>query len=242
MNAYSMIIAAGAVLGLVQVARHTPRKEIVAWLDMALVTLVGVLVGARLNFVGMHLDYYRSRPLEVAQVWLGGLDWPGAAAGGLLAVLGIAFVMRLPLRQVADRLANLAPPLGMAGWLGCWLVGCAYGFETTVLGLRTMIEDGSFSVRFPVQLLAALSLLCYYAWLEIGVSRPLRAGRRAALIGLGLAVNLLVFSFLRADPAQLWGGLRADSWAAAFLGILMLVLCLLPSVPAGMRPPQKNPG
>lgn len=241
-DAYPMIMAAGAVLSLIQVARHTPRQELVTWLDMALVTLAGVLVGARLYFVLMHLDYYHQRPLEAPQVWLGGLDWPGAALGGLLAALAIALVMRQPLRQAADRLAHLAPPLGIAGWLGCWMAGCAYGPETTLFGLSTMGEDGRFSLRFPLQLLAALSLLIYYACLEIGVARPLPAGQRAGLVGLGLAVNLLIFSFLRADPAPLWGGLRADSWAAGLLSVFMLALCLLPSALARVRSRQKTPG
>jgi phosphatidylglycerol---prolipoprotein diacylglyceryl transferase len=224
---FPILIGAGAVLGLVQVARHSPREGVLAWLDAGLLTLLGALVGARLYFVFMHLGYYRSQLLEIPQIWLGGLDWPGAIAGGLLAVVGISVARNLLLGQAADRLANLAPPLAIAAWLGCWMAGCAYGFETTAFGLRTLIEDGSFSVRFPVQILAALSLLCYYAWLEIGVSYSLPAGRRAGLIGLGLAINLLAFSFLRADPAPLWYGLRPDSWAAAVLGIIMLAVCLV---------------
>jgi hypothetical protein len=49
--------------------------------------------------------------------------------------------------------------------------------------------SGVISGQFPVPLIGALSLLCYYAWLEIRLSRPLPAGRRAGLIGLGLAVT-----------------------------------------------------
>jgi phosphatidylglycerol---prolipoprotein diacylglyceryl transferase len=226
---FAVIIAAGAVLGLVQVARHAPPDVVVSWLDAALVTLLGALVGARLSFVFMHLDYFRNHPLEAPQVWLGGLDWPGAVAGGLIAVLVVSAFMDLPFRQVADRLAHLAPPLAIAAWLGCWIAGCGYGYPSAVFGLPAMAEDSSFSVRFPVQIMAAFFLLCYYACLEIGVRRSLLAGRRAGLIGLGLAANLLLFSFLRADPTPSWSGLRPDTWASALMGILFLVMCLFPT-------------
>jgi prolipoprotein diacylglyceryltransferase len=239
-NPFTLIIAGGAVLGLVQVARHAGREEMLAWMDAAALTMLAALIGARLYFVLLYFDYYRTHPLEIHQVWLGGLDWPGAVAGGVLAIFGIAFVRALPLGHTADRLAQAAPPLAMAAWLGCWWAGCGYGFPSAFLGVPVVAEDGSSAVRFPVQLLAALSLLCYYAWLEIGSARPLPPGARAGWIGLGLAVNLLLFSFLRADPAPLWSGQRPDTWAALVMLIIMLAAVLLPQVgrkeiPAGIR-------
>jgi prolipoprotein diacylglyceryltransferase len=227
-NPFTLIIAGGAVLGLVQVARHAAPEEILAWMDAAAITMLAALVGARLYFVFLYFDYYRVQPLEIPQVWLGGLDWPGAVAGGMLAVFGIAFLRALPLGRTADYLAQAAPPLAIAAWLGCWWAGCGYGFPSAFLGMPITAEDGSSTLRFPVQLLAALSLLCYYAWLEMGVSRPLLPGARAGWIGLGLAVNLLLFSFLRADPIPLWSGLRPDTWAALMMTVLMLVVCLVP--------------
>jgi prolipoprotein diacylglyceryltransferase len=75
---FTVLTGAGSVLGLVQVARYAPRDEIVEWLDAALFTLFGALVGARLYFVVLHLEYFRGHIWEAPQFWLGGMDWPGA--------------------------------------------------------------------------------------------------------------------------------------------------------------------
>jgi hypothetical protein len=219
-DAFTLWIGAGVVLSLLQVARFAPREAVLAWLDAALLVLFGALAGARLYFVFIHVDYFRNHPLEIPQIWLGGLDWPGAVLGGIFFFLGIVAVRDLALSQAADRLTHLVPPLAIAAWLGSWASGSEYVLPVTWLGI--------LSDRVPVPLLAALSLLCYYAWLEIRVTHTLVSGRRAGLIGLGLAVNLLGFSFLRSDPYPLWLGFRPDTWAAAAATIILLVFCLLP--------------
>jgi prolipoprotein diacylglyceryltransferase len=224
---FTVLAGAGGILGLVQVARYAPRDEIVEWLDAALFTLFGALVGARLYFVVLHFHYFRDHILEAPQFWLGGMDWPGAIIGGYLGMLGISSVRNYDVRQAADRLAHLIPPLAIASWLGCGLVGCGYGTSTTLLSPQTS-EVASFEHGFPVPILAASILLCYYAFLELAVTRPLRTGRRAGLIGLGLAVNLLAFSFLRVDPSPAWFGQRPDMWVAFVFTIFMLAACLFP--------------
>jgi hypothetical protein len=220
-DAFTLWIGAGVVLGLVQVARFAPREALLAWLDAALLVLFGALAGARLYFVFIHVEYFRSHPLEIPQIWLGGLDWPGAVLGGVFFFLGIVAVKDLALAQAADRLAHLVPPLAIAAWLASGAAGTDYALPAS--------WSGVISGQFPVPLIGALSLLCYYAWLEIRVTHPLAAGRRAGYIGLGLAVNLLGFSFLRSDPYPLWLGYRPDTWAAAAAAIILLVICLLPN-------------
>jgi hypothetical protein len=220
-DVFSIMTGAGAIVGLVQVARHAPQDAILEWLDLALLVLFGALVGARLYYVFIHFGYYRAHLLEIPQVWLGGLDWPGAVLGGVTVLLAIAFVKYLSIAEAADRLAHLIPPLSVSMWVGCWASGNDYG-------LPASLPEPLYTL-LPVPLLASLSLLCYYAWLEIRVVRPLPAGRRAGLIGFGLAVNLLGFSFFRIDPYPMWMGFRPDTWAALVFTMMMLSVCLLPS-------------
>jgi hypothetical protein len=220
-DVFSILTGAGAIVGLVQVARHAPQDAVIEWLDLALLVLFGALVGARLYYVSIHLGYYRDHLLEIPKVWLGGLDWPGAVFGGVIVLLAIAFVKYMSIAEVSDRLAHLIPPLSVSMWVGCWASGNDYGMPASL--------SETFFALFPVPLLASLSLLCYYAWLEIRVVRPLPAGRRAGLIGLGLAVNLLGFSFFRIDPYPMWMGFRPDTWAALVFTLMMLSFCLLPA-------------
>jgi hypothetical protein len=56
--------------------------------------------------------------------------------------------------------------------------------------------------------------------LDWGQTRLHRNGLAAALALLGLSLELFGLSFLRADPAPLWNGVRLEAWAAlGFAGI-----------------------
>ena len=105
------------------VASPIPRKRGV------LVLLLGCLLGSRIVYVGFHTSYYASHLLESVEIWKGGLAWPGAIAGGLLGLVAVACIWRIPIAMLADRLIPLASPLAIAVWIGCWLSGVAYGFR-----------------------------------------------------------------------------------------------------------------
>jgi prolipoprotein diacylglyceryltransferase len=195
-------------------------------MNSALITLFGCLLGSRIAYVAFHSSYYAAHQLESVEIWKGGLAWPGAVAGGLLGLALVALVWRLPLALLADRLIPLASPLAIAVWLGCWQSGVAYGArlpQGAWWGLPTRDETGAVYLRFPVQPLAALTLVIFFWWLEVKSFPRERPGRLASLAGLGLAVNLMVFSLLRADPSQLWVGLRPDVWMAFGFALLCLL-------------------
>jgi len=229
-SAFAFLVGLGASLGLWRVIQHVPRWQASRWMNSALITLLGCLLGSRIAYVAFHTSYYASHLLETVEIWKGGLAWPGAVAGGLVGLAAVAFIWRIPLALLADRVMPLAPPLAIAVWLGCWPSGVAYGVRTPPgawWGVPTRDETGAVYTRFPVQPLAALTLVIFFWWLEMK-SVPLEhPGRLASLAGLGLAVNLLVFSFLRADPSQLWIGLRPDVWIALGLGLFCLLAYIL---------------
>ena len=232
MSAFAFLVGLGASLGLWRVIQHVPRWQASRWMNSALITLLGCLLGSRIAYVAFHTSYYAAHPMEMVEIWKGGLAWPGAVAGGLLGLVAVALIWRLPFAMLADRLTPLASPLAIAVWLGCWQSGVAYGArlpQGVWWGVPTRDETGAVYTRFPVQPLAALTLVIFFWWLEVKSFPRERPGRLASLAGLGLAVNLLVFSFLRADPSQLWGGLRPDVWMALGLGLFCLLAYLLTS-------------
>jgi phosphatidylglycerol:prolipoprotein diacylglycerol transferase len=223
-NAFSLLIAIGAAVGLVLLVRSVPEGEAGRWLHGGVIALLAGLVGARLGYALLLEYYYDTHPLEIAQVWQGGLAWPGALAACLLALGLIALAWRYPLGLVVDRLAGAAFPVAAAAWIGCWLVGAAYGRELpagTWYGLMVTDETGLSALRFPTQPLAAACLVLSY--LLLPRNRPGRALRPglagwSALMVLGL--NLLVFSLLVDIPGQRWGEQRLETWAALALAAL----------------------
>ncbi len=188
MEAFSFWIGLGASLGLWRVSQGVRRPQVNDRLNAALLTLAGSLIGARLFFVLVHIAYFSAHPLEALAFWQGGLSWPGAVLGAAGAAVALSFWQDIPLPQALDQLAPLAPPLALTAWLGCWQAGCGYGPQVAAgsfLALPGRDESGLVTLRLPVQLLAALSLLTYYAWLELKAKLAPASGQKASLIALG---------------------------------------------------------
>ena len=96
-------------------------------IDLMVVLIISGLIGGRLFFILLDLDYFKSRPLDIFKLWEGGLVWYG---GLVLAVIcGAAFlrIYRMPLLKTADLMMPYVA-LGQAiGRIGCFLNGCCYG-------------------------------------------------------------------------------------------------------------------
>lgn len=219
--AFALILGAGATLGLSWVAWRNPKTRL-STVEAGTVALTAALVGARLVYAGAHWSLFRAAPLHVAQLYRGGLSWPGAAVG---AVLGLALYARLarhPVLPLLDALLPLAAVITVSVWLGCWLDGCAYGpiAPNDWWGIPTRDRWGEISLRWPLQLIGALLALALFWALDVRRRRFDRPGVRAALGYSILLVQIGVLSLFRDDPAIRWAGLRVDTWAAGALAVL----------------------
>jgi phosphatidylglycerol:prolipoprotein diacylglycerol transferase len=222
-NGFSLLLAIGASFGLFQIALESLRSQRNAWLLAGSLTLFGSLVGARLGYVLENLHYFGAHAGQIAAFWLGGLTWEGALAGGLLALILEKKIWQWSFFSLLDRLSLLLLPVGIAGWLGCWLTGVAYGQTLpngVWWGIHTLDESGTLALRVPVQLLAAISLAVFLGFSELIIQRGKVTGWRGSLLTLIFSADMLLFSFLRADPAQTWLGLRFESWAALVYTVL----------------------
>ncbi|MPM73792.1 hypothetical protein SDC9_120777 [bioreactor metagenome] len=138
-------------------------------------------------------------------------------AGALLSIPLAARIWHWDFWHICDRLCVMFLPLSLATWLACLLEGSAYGIvvpQGTWWGMRVLDETGIYSLRSPVQPLAAFSLLVFLGLAELLLRKTSRPGLRASLLLLVFCLDMLLFTFMRADPAQSWLGIRIESWAA----------------------------
>jgi prolipoprotein diacylglyceryltransferase len=207
------LIGLGAVTGLAWTAALAPDKHTARWIDQGLWLLLGALLGGRLVHVITTWGYYGERPLDIPQVWLGGLSGPGALAGGLLTLGLVALLTRQKLGVLADGYLPLAAALVVSAWLASWADGAAYGAETSAWwGLPARNEWGDLTRRMPLQMIAALLSLVVF-WSANRYSDPFRPGQASSLATIGLGMLILAVSLVRADPSPTWAGLRPESWA-----------------------------
>lgn len=238
MNVFSVIVGIGASLGMLGVVWRAPQKLVIRSLDNSLWVLVGALIGGRAAYVMASWPYIRDNLLEIPQVWLGGLSGPGALWGALVGLVCVSGFTRQPLGWVADGLFPLAAPLVVSAWLACWWDGSAYGPPTSAWwGFPAVDEWGVLTPRWPTQLLGALAALAWLWLLDWKRGLFNSPGQLASLALLGLSLELFGISFLRADPSQVWSGLRQESWMwLAMAGTTWLAfLASILLRPAGLR-------
>jgi phosphatidylglycerol:prolipoprotein diacylglycerol transferase len=224
--AFSIFLGLGALSGLGWVALHASEKNALRQVNAGLWVLFAGLLGGRAAYVAVHWPYFQAHLGESLQVHLGGLSWPGALAGGLIALALYAALTATPLGNLVDALLPLVSSLSVSVWLGCWLDGCAYGGPAGAWwAVPARDEWGQLALRWPVQLLGALLSLGLFWLLDWKRDKFSRPGLAGSLGLFGLSLLLFVFSFLRADPTLYWRGLRLDAWAAlAFIAITALAL------------------
>lgn len=230
MPPFSIFLSLGTLAGLLLVAWRAPRKETIRYLDAAVFALFLSLLGGRLGFVAVSWGYFASHPVEVFQVWLGGLSATGAILGGVIAIFILRLGWKLPLGLLADTLFPLLGMLCVASWLGCWFNACSYGaLSGAWWALPTRDEWGVLAPRFPLQLVGSL-LTLVIVWLVDWLTGRLPIPGLASTLGLSaLSALLFALTYARADSAPIWQGLRLDAWGALGLMLLsgLLVVVLL---------------
>ncbi len=119
--------------------------------DLALVSCIASLIGARLGFVLLELPYYRLHPMEIIRFGEGGLSFHG----GLILGVGVGIWFCLRRGIDAWKMIDLVAPAVALGTgiarIGCLLNGCCYGYVTDLpMGMPVALGDPS--LRHPTQI------------------------------------------------------------------------------------------
>jgi phosphatidylglycerol:prolipoprotein diacylglycerol transferase len=99
--------------------------------DMLLYGVLGVILGGRLGYVLFYqFSHYAAHPLEIFQVWHGGMSFHGGLIGVLIAMTLVAWRKHRAWFDISDFVAPLVP-LGLAaGRLGNFINSELWGRPT----------------------------------------------------------------------------------------------------------------
>ena len=230
---YALAYITGLVLGWRYVrwlAEKSKARITALQIDDFLVwATVGVVLGGRLGYILFYKpSYYLSHPLEVVQLWNGGMSFHGAAVGVIAAIVLFAWSQKIEILVLGD-LVCCAEPIGQFfGRIANFINGELWGRVTDESVPWAMVfpraEDGL--LRHPSQLYeAGLEGLALFVVLHLLWRRePLRSRpgflAGAYLIGYGLA--RIVCEFFR-QPDDFLGFL----WGGATMGQLLSIPLIL---------------
>lgn len=140
---YGVIIGVGMLLSLLliaQVAKKSGQSADFYW-DMAIVTVIVGVVGARLYYVIFSWDSYKDNLLSILNLRQGGLAIYGGIIGGLLAIIAYTKYKKYKLPLALD---TVVPGVILGQILGRW----GNFFNREAFGDYT---DGLFAMRLPVE-------------------------------------------------------------------------------------------
>lgn len=211
--------------------------------NLFILIFLGGLIGSRLSYILQFPKYYFSHPLEIFQIWAGGLMFYGGVFGALL--LGWLYLrlllpersrghnnQNLSLRQaqginfnkwlIADLIAPAAALGIFIGRIGCSLINDHQG-AVTILPWGILWPDGI--IRHPVAVYLALNGLIMFLVLWALKNKLKKPGQLFILFLLWYGLSRFFLDFTRvidtslADP-HYWS-LTISQWVS--IGLILWI-------------------
>jgi phosphatidylglycerol:prolipoprotein diacylglycerol transferase len=226
---YGLMYLVGFILFVVLGRYRAKQNLLTGWHprdvdDMLFYGAFGVILGGRLGYVLFYKPlYYLQHPLEIFQLWHGGMSFHGGFLGVLVALWFFARTRGKRWLDVTDFVAPLIP-LGLAaGRLGNFINGELVGRVTTV-PWGMVFEYPDSQPRHPSQLYEfALEGLLLFAILWTYGSRRRPQGAVSGLFLLGYGTARFLVEYTR-EPDDFLGFLVGGFTMGQLLSLPMIIL------------------
>lgn len=133
---YSIFIMLAVLVGSYIIFREVKRQKLNEdfFVNLLFYGLIFGLIGARLYYVAFNLDYYLQYPVEILEIWNGGLAIHGGIIAGFLWILLYTHKYKTRTKKVLD---ILVPGLLIGQSIGRW----GNFFNQEAFGAITTIEN-----------------------------------------------------------------------------------------------------
>ena len=202
---YGLILAIGVGCSLYLLLQQARRKgynqDVI--LDLAFVILLSGIIGARLLYIILNIDFYLENPIEIIMLHHGGLAIFG---GFLLAIISTAIYLRRKNASFLEMVDLFSPFVALAhsiGRIGCFFNGCCYGLISK-FGIYFPSHNATL---IPAQLISSFLLLLLFVYLRILQSKNEIPGKVFASYLMLYSLIRFCLEFIRADSLRIYFGL-----------------------------------
>lgn len=231
---YSVLIAIAVIIGYFLILSESKRFKIKKefMFNMMFWTLIFAIIGARLYYVAFNLEYYISNPIEILQIWKGGLAIHGGLLFGAITILIYCKKYQVRVGKILD---IIVPALLLGQAIGRWgnfFNGEAYGTIVTYNQLVDMriipqfIIDNMFingAYHLPMFYFESLwCLLGFFLSLFLRRRKYIKDGQLVAFYMMWYGTARFVIEMFRTD-ALMAGNVKI----AQVVSILMFVIGLI---------------
>ncbi len=201
--------------------------------DFVVWVTLGIILGGRTGYVLFYNPaHFAAHPIEIVQLWNGGMSFHGGFLGCVLAVILFARSRGVSILSLGDLTCAVGPIGLFLGRIANFINGELWGRPTEVWWAFVFPGAGPLP-RHPSQLyeaaLEGLALLLLLA-IAIRAGALRRPGLIIGLFALGYGAARIASEFFREPDAQLgflWGGLTMGmllSIPMVFAGLLIIAL------------------
>jgi phosphatidylglycerol:prolipoprotein diacylglycerol transferase len=233
--------------GMRRLVRRTPVVATPLQVDDFLTwATLGVVLGGRFGYVLFYQSgYYFSHPLQMLQVWNGGMSFHGGMLGVTAALILYCRQQKIPLLGFADRVAVVVPiGLGL-GRCANFINGELWGRPAPGLPWAMIFpNDPTHLPRHPSQLYQATleGLLLFLLMFALSRRAAVRArfGLLTGIFLMGYGVARIIGECFR-QPDPFLGYLWEGATMGQLLSIPMIVAGACFAAYAMTRPPRTEP-
>ena len=198
--------------------------------DFIIWVTLGIILGGRVGYVLFYnLPHFIAHPLEVFELWNGGMSFHGGFLGCVVATVAFALRRGLPMLSLGDITTAVAPIGLFLGRIANFINGELWGRPTDVSWAMIFPRGGPLP-RHPSQLYEA-SLEGVALFIVLGLlvrSGALkRPGVVTAIFFIGYGVARSICEFFREPDVQL-GFLWGSGWLT--MGMLLCIPLILAGI------------
>jgi phosphatidylglycerol:prolipoprotein diacylglycerol transferase len=193
--------------------------DFIVWITL------GIIVGGRTGYVLFYnFAHFAAHPIEILQLWSGGMSFHGGVAGCVVAIVLFALHRHIPMLSLADVIAAVAPIGLFLGRIANFINGELWGRPTDVPWAMVFPFGGPIP-RHPSQLYEAglegvLLFIVLAVLVRAGALK--RPGLVTGAFALGYGVARIVGELFREPDAQL-----GFLWQGLTMGMLLSIPLLL---------------
>jgi len=186
--------------------------------DLFFWTVLSGIVGARLFFIVLNLEYFLDHPSEIVMIQHGGLAWQGGFVLGFLCSIWFIKKKNLSLIKMIDMAAPYLALGQSLGRVGCFLNGCCFG-KGVHWGIYFPVHS---AYLHPTQLYSSLGLLIIFFILKRYQKFNSIGGYVFILYIILASSQRFIVEFYRADHYSIYLGLSIYQYVC--LGFILVAV------------------
>ncbi len=216
---YGLLFASTFFFGYIIMKKIFDKEQIpIETLDLlSIYMLAGVILGARLGHVFFYQpEYYIKHPVEILQIWKGGLASHGAALGILISLYIFSKKVKKPYMWILDRIVIVVAIGGFLVRMGNLMNSEIVGRVTDVPWAFVFIKEIPYlgdAPRHPSQIYEGLSYIILFAilmWMYFKKDAGKKPGLIFGVFLIGLFLSRFIIEFYKDNQVSFEDGMSLN--------------------------------